>query len=200
MADFQGQTNYIPPLSYSNAYAGADEADDIRYLHASAAIIKIGEVPVVALENLTINQTINRTPIYAVGSIVPLGFDVQGISVNVSGQLVQLAKMSLNQSAFYAKNEADVIANINTVFTIDIEMNDYFSLDNKDADGNIKVNASGFGDPTGAFITVHNCQNTGSSITVNPNTMMKDAFTAVGTFMSRDWDVLVGFNELDEVS
>lgn len=177
------QTNYVPPQSYQDAHAGADEAGDIRYLHASAAVIRIGEVPVVAIENLTINQTINRTPIYVVGAIAPIGFDVQGVAVNVSGQMVQLANMSLNQSAFYAKNEAQIIAEINTVFNIDIVMMDY----SKEA---AEI-------PTEPFITVQNCQNTGSSITVNPNTNIKDSFTAVGTFMLRDFSVLEQFNKIE---
>ncbi len=183
MADYV-QTNYIPPQSYQDAHEGADEAGDIRYLHSSAAVIRIGEVPVVAIENLTINQTINRVPIYVVGAIAPIGFDVNGVSVNVSGQMVQLANMSLNQSAFYAKNEAQIIAEINTVFNIDIVMMDY----TKEAE---EI-------PTEPFITVQNCQNSGSSITIAPNVNIKDAFTAVGTFMLRDFDVLAEFNVIAE--
>jgi hypothetical protein len=181
MADYI--TNlYTPPKSYQDAHAGADEAGDIRYLHASAAVIRIGGVPVVAVENLNISQQINRSPIYVVGAIAPLGFDVQGVSVNVSGQLVQLAVMSLNQSPFYPANEAEVIANINRTFNIDIVM-----VDNK---------ADPLENLTEPIITVLNCQNTGSNITINPNTNMKDSFTAVGTFMVRNWDALADFNKL----
>ena len=185
MADYV-QTNYIPPTQYSNAHSGADEADDVRYLHSSAAVIRIGEVPVVAIENITINQQIARTPIYVIGAIAPIGFDVNGVSVNVSGQMVQLANMSLNQSAFYAKNEAQVIAQINTVFNIDIVMMDY----TKEAEAQ----------DTGPFITIQNCQNTGSNITIAPNVNIKDAFTAVGTFMIRDFDVLAEFNKAAEAA
>ena len=174
MADYT-ETLYQPPQAYQDAHNGADEAGDIRYLHASAAVIRIGGVPVVAIENLNISQQINRSPIYVVGAIAPLGFDVQGVSVNVSGQLVQLAVMSLNQSAFYPANEAEVIADI-------------VMLDNtKDDPADV---------PTEPFITVKNCQNTGSNIVINPNTMMKDSFTAVGTMMERDWGALVDFNKL----
>lgn len=182
MAEYT-ETLYQPPQSYQDAHNGADEAGDIRYLHASAAVIRIGGVPVVAVENLNISQQINRSPIYVVGAIAPLGFDVQGVSVNVSGQLVQLANMSLNQSAFYPANEAEVIANINRVFAIDIVMMDNTKDDPADV-------------PTEPFITVRNCQNTGSNIVINPNTMMKDSFTAVGTMMERDWDALIDFNKL----
>jgi hypothetical protein len=177
------ETTYQPPQSYQDAHKGADEAGDIRYLHASAAVIRIGGVPVVAIENLNISQQINRSPIYVVGSIAPIGFDVQGVSVNVSGQMVQLANMSLNQSSFYAASEAEVIANINRVFNIDIVMMDYSKEDPADI-------------PTEPFLTVQNCQNTGSNIVVNPNTNLKDSFTAVGTFMIRDWDTLQDFNKI----
>ncbi len=181
MADFV-QTNYITPQAFQDSHAGADEAGDLRYLHSSAAVIRLGEVPMVTIENMTINQQINRSPIFVVGSIAPVGFDVQGVTVNVSGQIVQLANMSLNQSAFYAQNEAQVIANINTVFNIDIVMMD-FSKEAADV-------------PTEPFITVKNCQNTGSSITINPNTNIKDSFTVVGTFMVRDFSVLAEFNKI----
>ena len=181
MADYI-ETNYTPPQSYQDAHQGADEAGDIRYLHASAAVIRIGGVPVVAIENLNISQQVNRSPIYVVGAIAPIGFDVQGVSVNVSGQMVQLANMSLNQSSFYAKNESEIIANINTVFNIDIVMMDY----SKEA---AEI-------PTEPFLTVKNCQNTGSNIVINPNTNLKDSFTAVGTFLVRDFDALAEFNKI----
>jgi len=176
------QTNYQPPQAYQDAHAGADEAGDIRYLHGSAAVIKIGGVPVVAIENLNISQSINRSPIYVVGSIAPIGFDVQGVSVNVSGQMIQLASMSLNQSAFYAKNEAQVIAQINTVFDIDVVMMDYSK-----AAADI---------PTEPFLTAKNCQNTGSNIVISSNVNLKDSFTAVGTFLIRDFDQLAEFNKI----
>ena len=182
MADYE-ETLYTPPQSYQEAHKGADEAGDLRYLHAASAVVKIGSVPVVALESLNISQNINRSPIYVIGSLAAIGFDVQGISVNVSGQLVQLANMSLTQSSFYPSNEADVIANINTVFAIDIVMMDYKQTDPA------KI-------PTTPFIRVRNCQNTGSNITINPNTNLKDSFTAVGTMMERDWDALTDFNKI----
>ena len=182
MADYE-ETLYTPPQSYQDAHAGADEAGDLRYLHASAAVIRIGAVPVVAIENVNISQQINRSPIYVIGAIAPIGFDVQGVQVNVSGQLVQLANMSLNQSTFYPQNEAEIIANINRVFAIDIVMMDYSKTDPADI-------------PTEPFITVRNCQNTGSNIVVNPNTNLKDSFTAVGTMMERDWDALTDFNKI----
>lgn len=179
MADYD-QTTYTPPQSYQDAHKGADEAGDLRYLHASAAVVRIGGVPVVAIENLNVSQQINRSPIFCVGSIAPIGFDVQGVSVNVSGQMVQMANMSLNQSAFYSKSEADVIANINRVFDIDIVMMDYSQSDPADI-------------PTEPFITIRNCQNTGSNIVIAPNTNLKDSFTAVGTFMVRNWEMLENF-------
>ena len=182
MAEYE-EILYTPPQSYQEAHKGADEAGDLRYLHASAAVIRIGGVPVVAIENLSISQSINRVPIYVVGALAPIGFDVQGISVNVSGQIVQMANMSLNQSTFYPKNEAEVIANINRVFNIDVVMMDYKKLEANDI-------------PTEPFITVRNCQNTGSNITINPNTNLKDSFTAVGTMMEREWDELAEFNKL----
>ncbi len=180
MADIVS-TLYEAPADYQTALAAAEEVGDIRYLHASAAVVRMGAVPIVLLENLNISMQINRSPIYAISSIVPLGFDVQGVSVNVSGQLVQLAKMSLANSAFYPSSEADIIANINRVFNIDIIMYDHTKP---------TLDAS-----TGPFITVKNCQNTGSNIVINPNTMIKDSFTAVGTMMERDWDQLATFNE-----
>ncbi len=182
MAEFT-EGLYTPPQSYQDAHKGADEAGDLRYLHASAAVIRIGGVPIVAIENLNISQQINRSPIYVVGAIAPIGFDVQGISVNVSGQLVQMAIMSLNQSSFYPSNEADVIASINRVFNIDVVMMDYKQTDPAEI-------------PTEPFLTVRNCQNTGSNIVINPNTNLKDSFTAVGTMMERDWDHLAEFNKL----
>lgn len=182
MAEYE-ETLYQPPQSYQDAHNGADEAGDLRYLHASAAVIRIGAVPVVAIENVNISQQINRSPIYVIGAIAPIGFDVQGVQVNVSGQLVQLANMSLNQSTFYPQNEAEIIANINRVFAIDIVMMDYSNTDPADV-------------PTEPFITVRNCQNTGSNIVVNPNTNLKDSFTAVGTMMERDWSVLEDFNKI----
>ena len=181
MAEFT-QTNYQPPQSYQDAHNGADEAGDIRYLHGSAAVIRIGEVPVVAIENLNISQSINRNPIYVVGSIAPIGFDVNGVSVNVSGQMIQLALMSLNQSAFYAKTEAQVIAQINTVFDIDVVMMDY----SKEAADQ----------PTEPFLTVKNCQNSGSNIVISSNVNIKDSFSAVGTFLIRDFDQLAEFNKI----
>jgi len=182
MADYT-QKLYSPPQNIQDAFQGADEAGDLRYLHASAAVIKLGSVPIFLLENLTISQSVNRSPIYMVGSIAPVGFDVNGVTVNISGQITLNVAMSLKDSGFYPKNEADIIANINRVFDIDIIMIDRTKSDPADIQ-------------TEPFITVRNCVNTGSSITVNPNAMLKDAFTAVGTIMERDWDVLKDFNKL----
>ena len=185
------ETNYTPPASYQDAYAAAIEpGTSFRYLHASSAVIRLGAIPIVLIENLNISQQINRSPIYAVGAIAPLGFDVQGVSVNVSGQIVQLADMALNDSSFYPKNEADIIANINTTFIIDIVMMDYLNSTRQSGQGDK------LGEQTEAFITVRNCQNTGSNITINPNTNIKDSFTAVGTIMERDWSVLENFNKI----
>ena len=190
MAEFE-ETNYTPPASYQDAYAAAIEpGTSFRYLHGGAAVIRLGAVPIVLIENMNISQQINRSPIYAVGSIAPLGFDVQGISVNVSGQIVQMADMALNDSAFYPKNEAEVLANINTTFIIDIVMMDYLNSTRLSGQGDK------LGEQTEAFITVRNCQNTGSNITINSNTTIKDSFTAVGTMMERDWKVLENFNKI----
>ena len=179
MAEYN-ESQYQAPIEVQQAWKGADEAGDLRYLHAASAVIKIGGIPVVALESLNINQSTPMAPIHVIGSLAPLGFDAQGVSVNISGQLIQMANMSLNQSSFYPANESDLIANINTVFIIDISMMDY-------SKGSSAI-------PTGNFIRVLNCKNTGSSITINPNTNLKDSFTAVGTMMTRDWSKLAEFN------
>ncbi len=180
MADYV-ETLYQAPISTQEAWKGADEADDLRYLHAASAVVKIGDVPVVALETLNISQNINRNPIYVISSLAAIGFDANGISVNISGQLVQMANMSLVQSSIYPADEKDVIANMNVVFAIDIVMMDY----KKESD-DIQ---------TTPFITVRNCQNTGSNITINPNTNLKDSFSAIGTMMERDWTALEDFNK-----
>lgn len=174
-------TDYETPANYLTSHADAKEAGDIRFLHASASVIRINGVPIVAIENLNISQTISRQPIYSVGSIVPIGFDVNGVQVSVSGQLVQLASMSLNDSLFYPNSEADIISNINKVFQIDVMMIDYTKDDPLDYE-------------TDAFLSVLNCQNTGSNITINPNAMLKDSFSAVGTFMARNPLALTDFN------
>jgi len=171
---------YEAPQSYVEAHADAAEASDLRFLHSSAAVIRMGGLPIVAIENLNISQQIARSPINVIGSIVPIAFDVQSVTVNVSGQLVQLAVMSLNNSSFYPANEAEIIANINRVFDIDVVMQDYVRTPEEVE--------------TIPFITIKNCQNTGSNITINPSTMLKDSFTAVGTIMQRDWSKLKDFN------
>ena len=187
MVDFNSltnvsQTNYKPPQDYQDAHLGAVEAGDVRYLHGSASIIRVGGVPVVAIENINIAESINRNPIYVVGSLAPLGFDVNGVAVNVSGQLVQLALMSLNKSAFYPESEAQIIAQINTVFDIDIVMMDYSKEPAEQ--------------PTEPFLTVKNCQKSGSNIAINSNVNIKDSFTAVGTFVIRDFDQLAEYNKI----
>ena len=137
---------YEAPQSYRDSHADAPEANDLRFLHSSAAVIRMGGVPIVAIENLNISQQIARSPINVIGSIVPIAFDVQSVTVNVSGQLVQLAIMSLNNSSFYPANEAEIIANINKVFNIDIVMQDHLRTPD-----DIE---------TIPFITIKNCQNT----------------------------------------
>jgi len=187
MVDYVTET-YVPPAQYNHAYATGMGADDsFRYLHASSAVIKLGAVPIVLIENLNISMQVNRTPIYAVGAIVPLGFDLQGVSVNVSGQIVQTADMKLNDSPFYPDNEADILANINTTFLIEVHMMDHLNK------------TEGKATQLRAFLTVRNCQNTGSSISINTNTNIKDSFTAVGTMMERDWSALETYNKKKEL-
>lgn len=179
------ETQFTPPQSYQNAHAGADEVSDLRFLHSSASVIRLGSVPMVSVENLNISETVNRTPIYVVGSISPIAFDVQNVAVNISGSLVKSAIMSLYQSSFYARNEAELIATLNRTFIIDIFMVDHTKTDPADL-------------YTEPFLSVMNCQKTGSNIVINPSTMIKDSFTAAGTFVIRDPDALTNFNKLTE--
>ncbi|UCE64957.1 MAG: hypothetical protein JSU85_08710 [Candidatus Zixiibacteriota bacterium] len=186
MAEFF-ETTFIPPQPYTDAHQGADEADDLRLLHSSAAVIRFGGVPIVAVENLNISITENRTPIYVVGSISPIAFDIQNVAVNISGSLVQMAIMSLAQTSFYPKSEADIIASINRVFNIDIFMIDHTNLDPAEL-------------YTEPFLTVKNVQKTGNNFVINPSTMIKDSFTAVATFVVNNREALKNYNRILEAA
>ena len=70
--------NYEPPEWFQNGHSGAEEAGDLRFVHSSAAVIRLGQVPIVAIENLTITTAITNTPIMVVGSPVAIGFDFGG--------------------------------------------------------------------------------------------------------------------------
>lgn len=185
-AQHYDETLYDAPQHYKDSHALAPESADLRFLHASAAVIKMGGIPTVAIENINITVQNNRTPIFVCGSISAIAFDVSGVLVNVSGQLVQLADMSLDNSSFYAQSEVDLIGNINRVFKIEIIMLDHKKEDPNDIE-------------TDPIFTVLNCQNTGQNININPTTNMKDAFTCVGTFMNRNLKTaLTDFNKISE--
>lgn len=176
--------NYDPPSWFQDGMNGADEAGDLRYVHSSAAIVRIGLVPIVALENLTITVAINRTPIMVIGSPVPIGFDFSGYTANISGQIVMNAASTLNKSDFFPKTVDEIVKNINSVFDIDLIAQDAF-ID--DVDDRL----------TEPFITLKNCQNTGETITLSNNTNIRQSFTAVATFMERAIETaLKDFNKL----
>lgn len=175
-------TKYKPPAEYVAAYQDAPEVNDLRFLHAAGAVVKIGGIPVVALENLNISQTQSKTPIVCLGTLAPLGFDPQPIQVTVQGQIVQMAKMSLAKSTFYPESVGGLLANVNKVFNITVQLQDH----SQDDPSKIL---------TGVFLEVENCTNTGSNISLSPNSNIKDSFTAVGTFVKRNWDTLNNFQE-----
>ena len=176
--------NYDPPEWFQNGMNGADEAGDLRFLHSSAAVIRLGEVPIVAIENMTITVGVNKTPIMVIGSPVAIGFDFSGYTVNVSGQIVMNAASTLNKSDFFAKSVEEVVKNINSVFDIDIIMQDAFA-------DNVEERA------TEPFVTIKNCTNTGETITLSNNTNLRQSFTAIGTFMQRNLDTaLAEFNKI----
>jgi hypothetical protein len=176
--------NYEPPQWYQDGMDGADEAGDLRFVHSSAAIVRIGEVPIVALENVSITVSIVRNPIMVIGSPVAIGFDFGGYNANISGQIVMNAASTLNKSQFFAKSVNDLVANINTVFDIDILAQD--------------ANAENVDERlTEPFIILKNCQNTGETINLSTNANIRQSFTAVATFMERDIaDALKDFNKI----
>lgn len=167
------KTNYDPPQWYQDGHQGAEEVGDLRYVHSSAAVVRLGQTPLAALENLTITIAINRTPIMVIGSPVPIGFDFSGYTANVSGQIVMNAASTLNKSDFFPKSVQEIVKSINAVFDIDIIAQDAFAdtVDER---------------MTEPFITLKNCQNTGETITLTNNSNIRQSFTAVATFMERD--------------
>jgi hypothetical protein len=76
------------------------------------------------------------------------------------------------------------VANINTVFDIDILAQD--------------ANAENVDERlTEPFIILKNCQNTGETINLSTNANIRQSFTAVATFMERDIaDALKDFNKI----
>lgn len=174
-AQHYDETLYDAPQHYKDAHALAPESSDLIFLPGSAAVILIGGIPTVAIENLSIAVQTSRSPIFVCGSISALAFDAGGVTVNVSGQIVQLGGeegMSLDNSSFYPQNETDMIANINRVFKIDI-----FMLDHTKPPEDIDT------DP---ILSVLNCQNSSQNININPTSHIRDSFTCVGTFMNRN--------------
>lgn len=176
--------NYEPPAFVQNALKGADEAGDLRFLHSSAAVIRIGEVPVGAVENWTITSNTTRNPIMTCSSPVPIGFDFGGNTVTISGQIVLNAASGLNDSGFFPNSVAELISSINEVFDVDIIAFDATAESPEDQ-------------ATEPIVTVKNCQNTGETITLNSNTNLRQAITAVGTFMERNIKTaLQNFNKI----
>lgn len=178
------KTNYEPPQWFQDGHQGADEVGDLRYVHSSAAVARLGQTPIVALENLTITIAINRTPIMVIGSPVPIGFDFSGYTANISGQIVMNAASTLNKSEFFPKSVQDVVKNINAVYDIDLIAQDAFADTVDDR-------------MTTPFITLKNCQSTGETITLTNNSNIRQSFTAVATFMERDIaNALENFNKI----
>ena len=176
--------NYEPPEWFMNGMNGADEAGVLRFVHSSAAVIRLGQVPIVAIENMTITTAITNTPIMVIGSPVAIGFDFGGYTVNVSGQIVLNAASTLNKSEFFAKSVDELVKNINQIFDIDVIAQDAFA-------DNVEERA------TEPFFTIKNCKNSGETITLGNNANMRQSFTAVGTFMNRDLaTALANFNKV----
>lgn len=174
VAQHYDETLYDAPQHYKDSHALAPESSDLRLLPGSAAVILIGGIPTVAIENLSIAVQTSRSPIFVCGSISALAFDAGGVTVNVSGQIVQLGGengMSLDNSSFYPQNETDMIGNINKVFKIEVFMLDHEQIAEA-------VN-------TDPIFTVLNCQNSSQNININPTSNIRDSFTCVGTFMNR---------------
>ncbi|MCP4755215.1 MAG: hypothetical protein GY866_30470 [Proteobacteria bacterium] len=175
------QTNCAPPQEFIDANAGAPEASNPQVLHGCLAVIKMGGTPAVAVENMNISEAENKSPIFVCGSLFALGYDQSGITVNVSGQIVQLAKSTLANSAFYPQSEKDLMKNLNKVFEIDVYLQDL----TKEKDSVL----------VGPVYTVKNCQKSGKNFALNPSTAIRDSFTAIGSFVTLNPTSLAGFGD-----
>lgn len=175
MSDLPITNYYTPPVTYNKSHDGAPEAGDFIPLQGSQSVILIGGLPIVGIENLSINETVAKTPIYTLGMLEALAFEQQNVSVTVSGTIVQNARMSLQDSEFYPKGPAEMAAFLNTVFDIEIVFQDATKPDNDRK--------------TKPVWTTKNCQRTGSNLSI-PNGKIIDSFTIIGTHLVRDFKVL----------
>jgi len=173
---------YTPPQTYQDVYAspigGNNEAGDFVPLVGSQSVIVFGGLPIVGIENLSINEVNTQTPIFALGLIHALAFEQQNVTVNVSGTIAQNARQSLQNSEFYPKGPDEMAAYFNSVFSIEVAFQDATK------DQNARV--------TQPVFIVENCRRSASNISI-PSGKIVDSFTAVGTYLVRDFAQLKEF-------
>lgn len=173
---------YTPPPHYQNSHQGASESSDFIPLFGSQSKIIVGGIPLVGIDNISIAESVTKTPIYTLGMLEALAFEQQNVSVNISGTLVQNARMSMAGEAgagteFYPQNPAQMMEFLNSVFDIELVLQ--------------KPNTPEDPETTPVF-TAKNCQRTGSNISV-PNGKIIDSFSIIGAYLERDFATLANF-------
>ncbi len=168
---------YTPPPHYQESHKAAPESSDFIPLFGSQSKIIAGGVPLVGIDNISISESVTKTPIYTLGMLESLAFEQQNVIVNISGTIVQNARMSFADTEFYPKNPAEMMKYLNSTFDIELVM----------------LNAGDPNDPeTTPVFTAKGCQRVGSNISV-PNGKIIDSFTVIGAYLVRDFSALENF-------
>lgn len=173
---------YTPPQHYQNSHGSAKESSDFIPLFGSQSKIIVGGVPIVGIDNISISESVTKTPIYTLGMLEALAFEQQNVSVNISGTIVQNARMSMAGEGgigteFYPKNPTQMMEFLNSVFDIEIVLQNPISPDDPE---------------TTPVFTAKNCQRTGSNISI-PNGKIIDSFSVIGAYLERDFTSLKNF-------
>jgi len=178
MAELKTTSNYAaPPQHYQDAYSDGGSSDFIP-LQGSQSVIVFGGRPVVGIDNISIQESLSKTPIYTLGMLESLGNEQGNLTVNVSGTITQNARMALQNSEFYPNTAADMMKYLNSYFDIEIKFQD------QQADKNDRI--------TSSVWTIKNCQRTGSNISI-PNGKIIDSFTVLAQRLNRDFSSLSNF-------
>lgn len=173
---------YTPPFHFQKSHGDAKESSDFITLVGSQSKVIVGGVPLVGIDNISIAESLQKTPIYTLGMMEALAFEQQNVSINVSGSITQNARMSMAGEGgigteFYPRDPTQMMQFLNSVFDIEIVFQNPVNPDDPE---------------TTPVFTIKNCQRTGSNISIS-NGKIVDSFSVIGTHILRDFTSLVNF-------